>query len=95
VRSPLLFAIPLAGILGLSLLHAYWAQRAMAVPVLRGQGSFNPTPLATWVVYGLLACVVLLVIVVLAASLAPALTGCHPSEAATTWLTADSSVQSS
>ena len=65
--NPALFAIPLAVILGgLSLLHAYWALggrsgSAYVVPVVNGQRSFNPTPLATWVVCGLLAIAVVLV----------------------------------
>lgn len=68
LTNSLVFAIPLAGILAvLSLLHAYWALgghwgKAYAVPVVRGRRSFNPTPLATWVVCGLLGGAAILVI---------------------------------
>jgi hypothetical protein len=68
VHNSLEFAIPLAGILAsLSLLHAFWALggqwgTAYAVPVVRGRRSFNPTPLATWVVCGLLGGATILVI---------------------------------
>jgi Protein of unknown function (DUF3995) len=68
MRNPMLFAIPLAGILSaLSLLHAYWALggrwgSAYTVPVIRGQRSFEPTPFATWFVSGLLAIATILVI---------------------------------
>ena len=68
MRNPVLFAIPLASILSLlSLLHAYWALggqwvSAYTVPVVRGRRSFNPTPLATWIVCGLLGLAAFLVI---------------------------------
>jgi len=68
VRNSLAFAIPLAGILAvLALLHAYWALggrwgKAYAVPVVRGQRSFNPSQFATWVVCGLLGVATILVI---------------------------------
>ena len=67
VRNRLLFAIPLTAILGgLSLLHAYWALggrwgSAYTVPTIRGRRSFDPSPLATWVVCGLLALAVIIV----------------------------------
>jgi hypothetical protein len=67
MRSRLMFAIPLVGILGaLSLLHAYWALggrlgSAYTVPTVNGRRSFNPSPLATWVVCVLLAFAVILV----------------------------------
>jgi hypothetical protein len=67
MRNPALFAIPLAAILsGLSLLHAYWALggrwgSAYVVPVVRGKRVFEPSPIATWVVCGLLALAVILV----------------------------------
>jgi hypothetical protein len=63
-----LFAIPLTVILaGLSLLHAYWALggrwgSAYTVPTINGQRTFDPSPLATWVVSGLLALAVIIVI---------------------------------
>jgi hypothetical protein len=53
VRSRLLFAIPLAVILGgLSLLHAYWALggrrgSAYTVPTVNGRRLFDPTPLVS------------------------------------------------
>jgi hypothetical protein len=62
------FAIPLTVILGaLSILHAYWALggrwgSANTVPIVNGRRSFDPTPLATWAVSGLLAVAVILVI---------------------------------
>jgi len=65
--STLLFAIPLTAILGgLSLLHAYWALggrwgSAYTVPTISGRRVFDPTPLATWVVCGLLGLAVILV----------------------------------
>ena len=68
MRIQALFAIPLVAILGfLSLLHAYWALggrwgSAYTVPVVRGQRAFNPSASATWVVCGLLAIAVVLVI---------------------------------
>jgi hypothetical protein len=68
MRNPMLFAIPLAGILGaLSILHAYWALggrlgSAYTVPVVRGQRAFEPGPFATWVVCGLLGLAVFVVI---------------------------------
>jgi hypothetical protein len=61
MRNPALFAIPLTAILsGLSLLHENWALggrwgSAYVVPVVRGKRSFEPSPLATWIVCGLLA----------------------------------------
>jgi hypothetical protein len=63
----LLFAIPLAVILGgLLLLHAYWALggrwgRAYTVPTINGRRSFDPSPSATWVVCGLLGIAVIIV----------------------------------
>jgi hypothetical protein len=68
MRNPALFAVPLAAILGgLSLLHAYWALggrwgSAYVVPVIRGKRSFEPTPLAPWIICGPLAVAVILVI---------------------------------
>ena len=65
--SRLLFAIPLAVILGgLSLLHAYWTLggrrgSAYTVPTVNGRRLFDPTPVATWVVSGLLGIAVILV----------------------------------
>lgn len=62
------FAIPLAAILGaLSLLHAYWALGGRAgsgytVPVVNGRRAFEPGPLATWIVCGLLALAAFIVI---------------------------------
>jgi len=67
VRTRLLFAIPLTVILGgLLLLHAYWALggrwgSAYTVPTINGRRSFNPSPLATWVVCGLLGLAVIIV----------------------------------
>jgi hypothetical protein len=67
VRNHLLFAIPLIAILGgLLLLHAYWALggrwgSAYTVPTISGRRSFNPSPLATWVVCGLLGLAVVIV----------------------------------
>ena len=67
MHSRLLFAIPLAVILaGLALLHAYWALggrwgSAYTVPTVSGRRMFDPTPLATWVVSGLLGIAVILV----------------------------------
>ena len=67
MRNPPLFAIPLVLILGgLMLLHAYWALggrwgSAYTVPIVRGQRSFEPSPLATWVVCALLGIAVILV----------------------------------
>jgi Protein of unknown function (DUF3995) len=63
----LLFAIPLTVILGgLSLLHAYWAlggrwASAYTVPTVNGRRIFDPTPIATWIVCGLLGIAVILV----------------------------------
>ena len=68
MRNRLLFAIPLAGILGgLALLHAYWALggrwgSTYTVPTVNGRRSFDPSPLATWVVCGLLGLAVVIVI---------------------------------
>ncbi len=65
--SALWFTIPLATILAtLSLLHAYWALGgrwgvAVTIPVVDGRRAFNPGPLATWLVCGLLAVGVALV----------------------------------
>jgi Protein of unknown function (DUF3995) len=67
MHKRLLIAIPLAFILaGLMLLHAYWALggkwgSAYTVPTVSGRRMFDPTPLATWVVSGLLAVAVILV----------------------------------
>jgi Protein of unknown function (DUF3995) len=67
MASRLLFAIPLTVILGgLSLVHAYWALggrlgSAYTVPTISGRRVFDPTPLATWVVCGLLGLAVILV----------------------------------
>ena len=67
MRNRLLFAIPLTVILGgLSLLHAYWAlggrwASAYTVPTVNGRRIFDPTPLATWIVCGLLGIAVILV----------------------------------
>lgn len=67
MASRLLFAIPLTVILGgLSVLHAYWALggrwgSAYTVPTISGRRVFDPTPLATWVVCGLLGLAVILV----------------------------------
>jgi hypothetical protein len=63
----LLFAIALTVILGgLSLLHAYWALggrwgSAYTVPTINGRRIFDPSPLATWVVCGLLGLAVIIV----------------------------------
>jgi hypothetical protein len=60
MHKRLLFAIPLAFILaGLSILHGYWALggkwgSAHTVPTVSGRRMFDPTPLATLVVSGLL-----------------------------------------
>jgi hypothetical protein len=68
MHNRLVFAIPLAAILGaLSLLHVYWAlggrwATASTVPTISGRRMFDPTPLATWVVAGLLAMAVVLVV---------------------------------
>jgi hypothetical protein len=67
MRNPHLFAIPLVVILGgLSLLHAYWALggrwgSAYTVPIVNGRRSFDPSPLATWVVCALLGAAAVLV----------------------------------
>jgi hypothetical protein len=67
MRSSLLFAIPLTVILvTLLLLHAYWALggrwgSAYTVPTVNGRRIFNPTPLATWVICGLLGIAVIIV----------------------------------
>jgi hypothetical protein len=67
VRDPRLFAIPLVVLLGaLSALHAYWALggrwgHAYTIPTVGGRRSFDPSPLATWVVCALLAIGVILV----------------------------------
>jgi hypothetical protein len=68
MHNRLLLAMPLAVILaGLSLLHAYWAlggrwANAFTVPTISGRRMFDPSPLATWVVSGLLGIGVTLVI---------------------------------
>jgi len=65
--SRLLFAVPLVVILsGLSLLHVYWASggrwgSAYTVPTVSGRRMFDPSPLATWAVAGLLGISVVLV----------------------------------
>jgi len=67
MRDPRLFAIPLVAVLGcLMLLHAYWASggrwgSAYTIPTVRGRRSFDPSPLATWVVCALLGVAVILV----------------------------------
>jgi hypothetical protein len=67
MRYRLLFATPLAAILGgLSLPHSYWALggrwgSAYTVPTVNGRRLFDSTPLATWVVCGLLGIAVMLV----------------------------------
>ena len=67
MRNRLLFAIPLAVILGgLSLLHAYWALggrwgSAYTVPTVNGRRLFDPAPVATWLICGLLGTAVILV----------------------------------
>jgi hypothetical protein len=67
MRSRLLFAIPLTVILGaLLLLHVYWALvgrwgSAYTVPTINGRRSFDPSPLATWLVCGLLGLALTLV----------------------------------
>lgn len=67
MRLRLLLTIPLVVILGvLSLMHAYWALggrwgSAYTVPTVSGRRMFDPTPLATWVVSGLLGMAVILV----------------------------------
>jgi hypothetical protein len=68
MRNRLLFAIPLTVILAaLSLLHAYWALggrwgTAYTVPTISGRRSFDQSPLATWLVSGLLGLAVIIVI---------------------------------
>ena len=68
MSNRLLFAIPLACILGgLSLLHAYWALggrwgNAYTVPTIGGRRSFDPSPIATWIVCGLLGMAVAIVL---------------------------------
>jgi len=68
VHNRALFAIALAGLLGgLSLLHAYWALggkwgSAYTVPVVANKRTFEPSPLATWVVCGLLGIATILVV---------------------------------
>jgi hypothetical protein len=67
VRNRLVFAIPLTVLLaGLLLLHAYWAVggrwgSAYTVPTINGRRSFDPSPVATWVVCGLLGLAVIIV----------------------------------
>jgi Protein of unknown function (DUF3995) len=68
MHNRFLCAIPLAVILGgLLLLHAYWALggrwgSAYAVPTINGRRSFDPSPLATWTVCGLLGLALIIVI---------------------------------
>ena len=68
MRSRFLFVIPLTVILGgLSLLHGYWALggrwgSAYTVPTINGRRSFDPSPLATWMVCGLLALAMIIVV---------------------------------
>lgn len=68
MRNHLLFAIPLTVMLFvLLLLHAYWALggrwgSAYTVPTVSGRRVFDPTPLATWGVCGLLGIAVIIVI---------------------------------
>jgi len=68
MRSRFLFAIPLTVILGgLSLLHGYWALggrwgSAYTVPTINGRRSFDPSPLATWMICGLLALAMIIVV---------------------------------
>jgi hypothetical protein len=68
MSNRLLFAIPLAGILGgLSLLHAYWALggrfgSAYTVPTIGGRRTFDPSPFATWIVCALLGLAVVIVL---------------------------------
>jgi hypothetical protein len=63
-----LFAIPLTAILGgLLLLHTYWALggrwgSVYTVPTVNGRRVFDPSPLATWVVCGLLGLALTLVV---------------------------------
>lgn len=67
MHTRLTLAIPLVVILsGLSLLHAYWALggrwgSAFTVPTISGRRMFDPGPLATWLVAGLLAFAAILV----------------------------------
>ena len=67
VRNRLVFAIPLTVILaGLLLLHAYWALggrwgSAYTVPTINGRRGFDPSPVATWVICGLLGLAVIIV----------------------------------
>jgi hypothetical protein len=67
MHNRFLFAIPLTGILaGLLLLHGYWALggrwgSAYTVPTINGRRSFDPSPLATWAVCGLVGFAVILV----------------------------------
>jgi hypothetical protein len=68
MQPRLALAIPLAAILGtLSLLHVYWAlggqwASAFTIPTISGRRMFNPSPLVTWAVAGVLALAVILVI---------------------------------
>ena len=68
MRSRFLFVIPLTVILGgLSLLHGYWALggrwgSAYTVPTINGRRSFDPSPLATWMICGLLALAMIIVV---------------------------------
>jgi len=67
VANYIVFAIPLTVTLGgLLLLHAYWALggrwgSAYTVPTINGRRSFDPSPLGTWVVCGLLGLAVIIV----------------------------------
>src|SRR5260370_25050509 len=68
VSNRIVFAIPLTVILaGLLLLHAYWALggrwgSAYTVPTINGRRNFDPSPLATWVVCGLMGFAVIIVL---------------------------------
>jgi len=68
MRNRPLIAVPLVAILAsLSILHAYWAlggRRGIAytVPTFHGRRAFDPSPLATWAVCGLLAMATLMVV---------------------------------
>jgi hypothetical protein len=67
MRSPRLFAIPLIVIFAaLSALHAYWALggrwgSSNTIPIVHGRRSFEPSPMATWVVCALLGTAVVVV----------------------------------
>ena len=64
---PLLAILLVAILSSLALLHGYWALggrrgSAHTVPTISGRRMFDPTPLATWLVSGLLGIAVVLVI---------------------------------